>query len=88
MRNNTIDCPASAQDLFPETQRTETGYREIMLSGLNGGDPNISFQHRNQAGAVVGNMEDIQRQGRGINLQPYARGTPLQTLDTYQLVAQ
>lgn len=83
LQTNTVQVPEAVSHLFPRTQFSDNGYGRVMLAGLNGGDPNISFQHWNQAKLVVGIQEDLTALARRSELRPHRRGLSLQELDTY-----
>jgi hypothetical protein len=87
LSKNTLQVPDAVKDLFPKTVYTDNGYGRVMLAGLNGGDPNISFQHPKQAGLVVGLMEDLAKQGQQAELRVHPKGMRLQDLDSYAIAA-
>ncbi len=78
LRRNSIDIPPEVQDLFPETQFEDNGYGAVVERGLNGGNPEDSFQAWEQAKVVTKWMHVLGKKGDAPRVYP--RGVPLQDL--------
>lgn len=60
---NTLQVPDALRDILPKREYTDNGYGHVMVAGLNGGDPNASFQSWREARKVIFAMHRIERQG-------------------------
>jgi len=80
LRANTLDVPASVEDLFPETQFEDNGYGYVVEVGLNGGDPSESFQSWKEARTVTKLGYHLARQGRG-DAKLHSIGVSLEELE-------
>ena len=72
-QNNLKELPEEIRDLFPERQFYDNGYRNSVWEGLNGGNPDKSFQHWNQARIVIDWLQRLTEQGRENELLVYPR---------------
>lgn len=76
LRANTLDVPESVKDLFPETEFEDNGYGYVVEVGLNGGDPDRSFQSWEEARVVTKWGYHLARQGQG-NMTFHPKGISL-----------
>lgn len=75
-RNQFTELPDGIHHIFPEEvqqQFDDNGYRDSVWEGLNGGDPDKSFQHWNQARIVIDWLGRLTMQGRENSLIVYER---------------
>lgn len=79
LRTNELFVPDEVSSLFPPTTFSDNGYGKIVLDGLNGGDPDISFQHWSQARVVTKWGVDLAELGQG-QLVIHERGLSLDEL--------
>jgi len=75
------DAPAELKALFPKTEFSDNGYGRVVLAGLNGGDPDVSFQHWFQAKVVTKWVAELTRQARKNDMVRHDIGTSLSEMD-------
>lgn len=80
LKANTLAVPAAVSDLFPETEFDDNGYGDVVVAGLNGGDPRRSFQSLEQAAVVTKWQQVLARQGRHQPPRIHRRGSGLREL--------
>lgn len=88
LKKNKIIIPQEINDkigdLFPQTDFTENGYGPITLSGLNGGDPDLSFQDARQARIAVKWVAELTRQAEQHEMIEHPVGMSLWGLEHFR----
>lgn len=88
LKKNKIIIPPELDDkigdLFPQTEFTENGYGPITLHGLNGGDPDVSFQHPSQARIATKWVAELTRQAQQHEMIEHPVGMSLWALERFR----
>jgi hypothetical protein len=88
LKKNRIIIPPELDDkigdLFPQTEFTENGYGPITLTGLNGGDPDLSFQHPSQARIATKWVAELTRQAQRSEMIEHPVGMSLWGLERFR----